>query len=81
MSGKKTCPSGGEFWDGNEVAFLKAHWGTLGAAAIGIALGRTGNSVIGKADRLGLAKLKEPARGRAGPREPVYAPAKPGEAA
>lgn len=41
-------------WADEEVAYLKQYWTTFTAIELGIVLNRTPNSVIGKADRLGL---------------------------
>ncbi len=64
-------------WKSEEIEYLIAHW-TVGvrAAAIGKHLGRTRMSIIGKADRMGLArqepivrepKVRKPRKSRANP--------------
>lgn len=52
-------------WPDADVATLKRMWGKRGTrvADIARALGRTRNAVIGKARRLGMARLQAPTRG------------------
>src|SRR3990167_1001838 len=42
------------FWTTEEIEFLTTHWGGASAFAIGEKLGRSRNSVIGKAHRMYL---------------------------
>lgn len=53
-------------WTDTEIQALKANWKTSSASKIGRALGRSRNSIIGKANRMGLApKLVTEAQKRA----------------
>lgn len=49
---------GQKAWSESETDFLSKYWGHLSPRMIGRATGRTRNSVIGKAHRLGLCKSK-----------------------
>ena len=44
-------------WTAAEIAYLRENYATMRTKLIALHLGRTGNSVIGKADRLGLAAV------------------------
>lgn len=55
-------------------AFLRENWGKMPARQIGQAIGnRTKNSVIGRAGRLGLPKIQNPATPRQRKEKPVLA--------
>lgn len=43
-------------WCADDVLFLERNWSRMSATRIGDVLGRSRNSIIGKARRLGLAK-------------------------
>lgn len=45
-----------DFWTPERVRILRTLWGTIPARVIGERLGVTKNAVIGKANRLGLAR-------------------------
>ena len=47
-------------WTENETDYLYESWGKRSARQIGKSLGRTRNSIIGKARRQGLSKSQSP---------------------
>ena len=46
-----------KFWSANEDEHIRENWGTLSASDIGRSIGRSKNSVVGRAHRIGLPAI------------------------